>query len=404
MGAIMPNRLAQTASRISELRDWMSYRKYFPKPNGCRDLDLHIAEAAAWLVRAQDAGDDRGVAYGAVLGQDFLASYPETTGYIIPTFLKLAEYYGDPEYRRRAFEMGWWEVSVQLECGAVMAGRADFRDRQPAIFNTGQVLLGWAALLQVRADERIRCAGVRAAEWLLSQQEADGNWIRGNSPLTEPGATVYNVKAAWGLAEFGAATKMSRYVEAALDNADYAMRLQLPNGWFENCCLSEPESPLLHTIAYTMQGLLGIGRLTGQADLIRAVRRTADSVLQLMDSNGYIPGEIDRRFKGVVDWCCLTGSAQTAIVWGELYQLTGEGRYREAVQRVNRYLMSCHDTSSPEATIRGGMTGSWPVWGEYGRYKVLNWATKFFVDALLLEKQLMQEPGSVSAAPAAASV
>jgi hypothetical protein len=29
--------------------------------------------------------------------------------------------------------------------------------------------------------------------------------------------------------------------------------------------------------------------------------------------------------------------------------------------------------------------GSWPVWGDYGRLTVLNWATKFFVDALLLE-------------------
>jgi hypothetical protein len=180
-------------------------------------------------------------------------------------------------------------------------------------------------------------------------------------------------------------------VDAALDNADYAMRLQLPNGWFEQCCLSDPELPLLHTIAYTMQGLLGIGRLTGQADLIRAARRTADSLLDLMDENGFLPGTIDRRFKGAADYCCLTGSAQTSIVWAELYQITGSRRYRNAFQRVNRYLMSCHDTSSPALTVRGGMTGSWPVWGEYGRYKVLNWATKFFLDALLLEKQLVEE-------------
>ena len=387
----MRNQIKRAVSSLSASRDRVKYRKYFPKPDGNLDLERHIAEAAAWLVRAQDSGNDRGVAYGAVLGEDFLASYPETTGYIIPTFLQLSEYYGDPDYVRRAFEMGQWEVSVQLDCGAVMAGRADFADRRPAIFNTGQVLLGWAALLKVRQDESIWNAGVRAADWLMSKREDDGNWIEGNSPLARAGATVYNVKAAWGLAEFGAVINCSRYIEAAIDNAEFAIRRQLPNGWFEDCCLTDPESPLLHTIAYTMQGLMGIGRLTGRADLIRAAQRTADSLIALMQEDGFIPGEIDRGFKGAVDWCCLTGSAQTAIVWAELFEVTGSPAYRQALQRINRYLMSRHDTSSPLPTLRGGITGSWPVWGEYGRYKVLNWATKFFLDALLLEKRLSED-------------
>ncbi len=397
----MRNQLKRTMSRMVDLRDRVTYRKYFPKPDGNMDLDLHIAEAAAWLVRAQDSGNDRGVAYGARLGEGFLASYPETTGYIIPTFLHLAEYYGNPDYIQRAVEMGCWEASVQLNSGAVMAGRADVIDPQAAIFNTGQVLLGWSALLKLKPDERFRNAGIRAAEWLLSQQEADGNWLRGNSPLAKATATVYNVKAAWGLAEFGAVVERPQYITAALNNADYAMRLQLPNGWFENCCLSDPEFPLLHTIAYTMQGLIGIGRLTGQPDLILSAQRTADSLLGLMDEIGFIPGTIGRRFKGAVDWCCLTGSAQTSIVWAALYEITGNARYREGLQRVNRYLMARHDTSSPDLTVRGGITGSWPVWGEYGRYKVLNWATKFFLDALLLEKQLMA-PAETSLATASA--
>jgi hypothetical protein len=390
MGTTMRNRLKQAMSNITELRDWVNHRKYFPKPDGNMDIDLHIAEAAAWLVRAQDSGADRGVAYGAELGRGFLASYPETTGYIIPTFLRLAEHYGDEEYLRRAFDMGCWEASVQLNSGAVMAGRVDAPHPQPAIFNTGQVLLGWSALLKVKLDDRFLNPGIRAADWMLSQQEADGNWIHGNSPLAEATATVYNVKAAWGLAEFGAVVKRPHYITAALNNAEYAMRLQLPNGWFEKCCLSDPEHPLLHTMAYSMQGLVGMGRLVRQADLIRSAQRTADSLLDLMDKSGFIPGTIDRGFKSDVDWCCLTGSAQTSIVWAELFEITGNSRYREGFQRVNRYLMSCHDISSPDPTIRGGITGSWPVWGEYGRYKVLNWAAKFFLDALLLEKRLLE--------------
>ena len=372
--------------------DRFKYRKYIPKDSGNLDLKAHIAGAAAWLVRAQDFGDDRGVSYGAELGENFLTSYPETTGYIIPTFLKLADYYGDLQYLRRAIEMGDWEISVQMPSGAVMAGRANSQDPQPAIFNTGQVLLGWAALLKKTQEERFRHSGIRAADWMLSNQEPDGNWIRGNSPYANPNTTLYNVKAAWGMAEFGLVIDVPAYVSAALRNAEYALRFQRPNGWFENCCLTDASQPLLHTIAYTMQGLLGIGRLASRADLIAAVEKCAQSLLELMDEEGFVPGRIDSEFEGTVSWCCLTGSAQTSIVWTELYEITGNPQYLSGAQRINQYLVSRHDITSPYPNIRGGVTGSWPVWGDYGRYMVLNWATKFFVDALLAQRQALDLP------------
>ena len=49
-----------------------------------------LDEAAQWLARTQDAGSDRGISYGADIGGPFLESYPETTGYIIPTLIELA--------------------------------------------------------------------------------------------------------------------------------------------------------------------------------------------------------------------------------------------------------------------------------------------------------------------------
>ena len=59
---------------------------YAPDPS---DLDRrrHLDEAMAWLERAQDAGSDRGVAYGVRFGQEFDVSYPETTGYVCQTFV-----------------------------------------------------------------------------------------------------------------------------------------------------------------------------------------------------------------------------------------------------------------------------------------------------------------------------
>jgi len=334
-------------------------------------------------VRAQDTGVDRGISYGARFGDGFLPSYPETTGYVIPTFLRLADALGDADFVRRAVEAADWEIQVQMPCGAVMAGRVTEVPR-PAVFNTGQVLLGWSAVFERTQEPRFRHAALRAADWLLEVQEPGGEWVKGNSPLANAQSTVYNVKAAWGLCRAGLVLGRDEYVEAAIKNAECALYQQTENGWFRQCCLTDSERPLLHTIAYTLQGLIGIGLLTKRTDFNGAAVKTANALLALMDQRGFIPGRIRADFTGAVDWCCLTGSAQTSIVWARLHDITGDPSYREACVSVNRYLIEGHDVTSVDPSIRGGVAGSWPVWGEYGQYMVLNWATKFFVDALLL--------------------
>ncbi|MGO8898231.1 MAG: hypothetical protein ACLQU5_07760 [Isosphaeraceae bacterium] len=351
-----------------------------------QDLAVHLRACADWLVRAQDAGTDRGVSYGATLDGDFQASYPETTGYIIPTFLDLARYYQDPSYRDRAIEMGRWEIAIQMSCGAVMGGPVN-SNPTPALFNTGMVLLGWSALYRETQELRFLEAADRAGRWMLEMQDPDGNWRRGNSEFANSNATLYNVKAAWGLCEAGKLGLGEEAIRAAVRNADYCLTRQKSNGWFAECDLEDPTQPLLHTIAYTMQGLIGIGRLTNRPDYFRAAETTARSLIRLMSPDGFLPGRIDDRFQGTVRWCCLTGTAQTSIVWSELFELTGDEAFREARQRANRYLMARHDVTNLNPAIRGAVFGSWPVWGDYGRLMVLNWATKFFVDAILLEIQ-----------------
>ena len=182
-----------------------------------QDLDLsrHIRETRDWLTRAQDAGVDRGVSYGVFFGEGFDVSYPETTGYICSTFVEQEQLTGDAEFLRRAIEMGDWEIAIQLPDGAVMGGKFNTTPT-PAIFNTGMVLLGWSALISRTGESRFRAAAVRASDWLLSVQEPDGRWVRGNSKFADPGGTLYNVMAAWGLCEAGVALGENRYIEAAL--------------------------------------------------------------------------------------------------------------------------------------------------------------------------------------------
>jgi hypothetical protein len=380
-------------ARGSSYADRLRRGKLYHEAPVNADLERHLREAVLWLQRAQDAGADRGVSYGLDIGGSWEPSYPETTGFIIPTFLKLADAYGDESMVARAVEMGQWECDIQLENGAVMGGPAD-APPSPAVFNTGMVLLGWSALYERTREPRFLASIRRASAWLLEVQEPNGDWRRGNSRFADPNITVYNVKAAWGLAEAGRVAGIDRAIRGAVRNAEFCVSRQLPNGFFRDCCLVDASQPLLHTIAYAMQGLLGIGVLTGRTDLVRAAQRAADGLLGTMNAEGFIPGRIGPDFRGTVGWCCLTGSAQAAIVWGQLFQLTGDWRYREAMQRATRYLMRRHDVDNPDPRLRGGVPGSWPVWGEYLRLKILNWATNFFVEALLLQRSISAAAGA----------
>ncbi len=69
--------------------------------------------------------------------------------------------------------------------------------------------------------------------------------------------------------------------------------------------------------------------------------------------------------------------------WMRLAVITGDPKWLEPVPAVLRFLKRTQNRHSTEPGVRGGIKGSWPVGGDYGAYEVLNWATKFFADALM---------------------
>src|SRR5438128_791247 len=84
--------------------------------------DDHLNEAVEWLKRAQDVTGDGGVSGRYDLHEGWTSSYPETTGYIIPTLLKLASVRNDPSFIERAERCVRFLLSTQLESGAFPGG------------------------------------------------------------------------------------------------------------------------------------------------------------------------------------------------------------------------------------------------------------------------------------------
>jgi Prenyltransferase and squalene oxidase repeat len=356
-------------------------------------IDRAIDEAIGWLCRAQDrsASHDGGVARHFSLIHGWSNSYPETTGYIIPTLLACADLRNDDGLRLRAKRMLDWLVAIQLPSGGFQGGTIGATPVAPVTFNTGQILMGLAHGVRVFGD-RYRPAMRAAADWLIDTQDADGCWRRHASPFAQPGEKTYETHVAWGLLEASRIEPGSKYADAALTNVGWALRQQRDNGWFEQCCLSDPTQPLTHTLGYVLRGVVEAYRYTRDRALLDASRRTADGLLTALRADGSLPGRLDSSWRGTVEWACLTGSVQIAHCWLMLHQDTGEARYKDAASAANRFVRRTIRTDGPEDT-RGGVKGSFPVDGDYGKYEYLNWACKFFIDSNLLEKTVSESPG-----------
>jgi hypothetical protein len=323
------------------------------------------------------------------------ASYPETTGYIIPTFLHYADTFNEPEARQRAIRMADWEVQVQLHSGAVRSGMLDVKVG-PAVFNTGQVLFGWTSAFAATGDERYARSAAGASEWLVNNQDEDGAWRKNLSVLTTSSVQTYNVRAAWGLALSGQEFNERRWSDAALKNADWTVAQQTRNGWFSSNAFSNTEAPLLHTIGYVLEGLLGIAELSHTEKYVRSVVNGIEPLIQIYDRTGGLKGRYSQRWRPTVSWRCLTGEAQVALVLLRLSKIAGEKGYAEIGKSILEGVAKQQDLDSPHPESYGSVSGSQPIWGGYGPFNYLNWAAKFFMDALLLHlhKVDVQSPPS----------
>jgi len=360
-------------------------------PRADAGVERTVRESVAWLGRAQDnsASRDGGLARHYSLDGGWSASYPETTGYAVPTMLAYAASRGDEEARRRARLMLDWLVSIQLPGGGFQGGVIGARPIVPVTFNTGQILLGLAAGVSEFGEE-FRGPMRRAADWLVGSQDADGCWRRHPTPFAEPGEKVYETHVAWGLFEAARVEPAGPYAEGALRNVRWALGHQRDNGWFENCCLSDPRAPLTHTLGYVLRGVLEAYRFTEDAALLDACRRTADGLLSAVQADGFLPGRLDRDWRPAARWACLTGSVQIAYCWLALYRVTREARYRDAAFAANAYVRRAVRVDGPAET-RGAVKGSFPVDGGYCTYEYPNWASKFFIDSNLLEEAVREE-------------
>lgn len=371
----------------------LELRKFNEFFNAIHPDEAHLSACMQWLVKAQDINAGRGVsaAYRMDL-QKWDVDYPETTGYIIPTFLCYSKLTGDESYRKRAIDMGDWEIAIQSPEGG--AGEpVGVYGMRPRVFNTGQVMIGWVALYAETGHQKYLEAAKKAADWIIESQDSDGKWTKN----TYNGPKAYKSRVSWALLELYGIAKEEKYRIAVERSVNWIFSQANANGWFANNSLSEPNKPWTHLTGYVLVGLMEIYRLNMEnpqfKNVLNLLHNAAKGIaafyikLKEFAGKGYyttLPGTLDSNWSSNDKWSCVTGNAQTEFFLRRMFRYTGDPMLKTVADMLLNDIKQIHlidGVSDPN--VSGGLAGSCPIGGPYLGYSIPNWGVKFFADSLL---------------------
>ncbi|GEM_PF-767486 len=345
--------------------------------------------AIQWLEQAHDATGRTGVSAWYASGRGWAPAYPEVTGYTITTLLDAAAVFRRPDLARRASAMGRWLLSIQHPEGWFRAGLQQ-GPATPSVFNTGQVLEGLIALATADADTAWTAAADQAAGWLCRQQTIDGSFIP--TSLYCGSNKTYLARVACGLLAHAERQHTDESRRAAERLLAWVMTHRLPGGAFSACGFAQDDDrPTTHTIAYTIEGLLRAGLMSGTQAWIDTAQTAADALLEQFRASGRLAGRYTTNWQPAARYENLAGCAQMALIWWMLYGHTRRPAYRASAEAMLDRLAGRQGRGRWHPGSFGGLPGSAPIWGRYHAWRRLSWATKFHLDALLARARLQME-------------
>src|SRR5215813_9686267 len=261
--------------------------------NHVHEDEVHLEAAIDWLLRSIEAERGRASSKAYRVAKGWMPPYRETSGYIIPTLLNVAERRNRPELYEIADRIGSWLAEVQSVDGGFIERELD-QGPDPFVFNTGMILHGFNALIHYRGREDLLPSARRAGDFLIRCIDESGCFVR---YLSNGILQTYNVRAAWALLALSRLTGDQRYEAAAFANADWALAQQTERGFFRNNRFKPRGNANTHGLAYVLRGLLEIYRMSGEERFLAAVRRTAERIVSLSGAKRRVVAELGENWE-----------------------------------------------------------------------------------------------------------
>lgn len=296
---------------------------------------------------------------GIIVSSKKRVIYPEVTGYYIPSLLNAGEINLATTFAKKMCDMQKTDGSWY-----------DSDDKNPFIFDTGQILKGLMAIRNIipEVDEHIE----KGIDWILSNLNDEGHLLQPNTDVWGMDASHCN-----DLIHIYA---VSPILEAAkvYGRPDYKDKVDLILDFYIDRYYERIVNYTLfsHFYAYVIEGLIDCGRI----EIAKVAMKNFEKYRK---KNGAVCAYND------VDWVCSTATFQFAIIWYKL----GE---KEKADLSYSYMCSLQNST-------GGWYGSYiqpktkEIWLRmlskfkmtrylYAYNEEISWANKFYLDATYYKK------------------
>ncbi|MBZ0312898.1 glycosyltransferase [Clostridium butyricum] len=290
---------------------------------------------------------------GIINNTNLKKSYPEVTGYYIPTLMKWG-------FRDIALDYTKWLCSIQKDDGSWY----DTNNKEPYVFDSAQILKG---LLSVRnmypeVDYNIK----KGCDWILSNMQNDGRLITPSKELWDESqcSELIHLYCLSPLIEAGKQLKINSYRQAAEKIAKYYI-----NNYKEEIL---DFNILSHFYAYIMEALCDIG-------MKELAKEAMEKVAGIQREDGMVPAYKD------VNWVCSTGLFQFAIVWYKLGEIERGNKALDYAIRLQNNSGGWYGSYTTIDTLKDMDIKEYPTYFETSE---ISWAVKYFLDALYYKFKL----------------
>lgn len=348
----------------------------------------NIEKALHFLIKSIDRDTGGSSAFYSNIRYPFngwSAPYPETTGYIIPTFFEASKIEGYQHLTQYAITMADWIISLQSQDGALPGGLYYAKKKnEKSNFNTAQMIIGLVAAYQNTKKDKYIDSASKAAKWLANNQENDGTWLKFH--YQNEFFPSYYTRVAWPMLQTAIISNDTQTQIAAIKTLNFINKKTQSNGFVSDCGFKPGSYAFLHTIAYTIRGFLESYLLTRNEEYYNTAHNLAYKLLRKYELSKRLGGAYYENFKEINGYRCLTGEAQITIIWLKLFEISNDIRFVNASSKLLDDLCKTQPMKNTILLKSGGLKGSHPYYGRYISFRQPNWATKFFIDAMLLEE------------------
>lgn len=331
---------------VNEFITFNELKTFVTREKVLRQLDntTIYKKAIQWIIDNSIDGE------GITVSTSYRKSYPEVTGYYIPSLIKWG-------YQDLAKKYAKWLCKIQKEDGSWF----DADDKNAYIFDSAQILKGLLSSRDFLPE--VEPFIIKGCEWILSRMNHEGRLI---TPSTEAWGNnrdmcdeIIHIYCLSPLYDAGKVYGKEEYIDKA--NKIKKFYLETYREKIMNFSL------LSHFYAYLMEALIDIGE-------IDMAKEAMSRIECFQEDNGIVPAYNN------VHWICSTGLFQLALVWFRLGNINrGKRAFEYACKLQNP---------------TGGWFGSYlneKYSGEDNNYfpeEEISWANKYFLDALYYKEKL----------------